>query len=239
MEDFLVSENSRRTKQCDEYHIFSHFLHFFTLFCEKIATASTIQPKIMYIIAMRLTLLKEIATILFGILEKSKEERCDIQWVTTSNLHPNNVLAKYESDLSFEPTEALSVKDGDILVRRIAPSYVNYLQEASPCGYIANNLIIIRATKRVDSKYLAYYLDKNITKIIKKAAKGTTLPTLTRQDLGEFEIILPNEKIQHIVGSLWFLEIEKIKLQEQLRDLENKKLHYLLNECIKKTEEQQ
>jgi restriction endonuclease S subunit len=188
---------------------------------------------------MKAILLKEVAKILFGIVEKSKEEHNDIQWVTTSNLLPNNVLAKYENNLSFEPSEILSVKDGDILIRRIAPSYVNYLQEASPGSYIANNLIIIRTIKRVNSKYLAYYLDKNITKIIKKAAKGTTLPTLTRQDLGEFEIILPSEKIQQLVGNLWFLEIEKIKLQEKLNDLESKKLHYLLNKFIKKTQEQQ
>jgi len=134
--------------------------------------------------------------------------------------------------------QSLFVKNGDILLRRIAPGYVNYLQEATPNSCIANNLIIIRAT-RVNSKYLAYYLDKNITKIIKKSAKGTVLPTLARQDLDEFEIVLPNEKTQHLVGNLWFLEIEKIKLQEKLRTLENKKLHYLLNKYVKKTEELQ
>jgi restriction endonuclease S subunit len=186
---------------------------------------------------MQTILLKEIATILFGIIEKSKREHSYIQWITTSNLLPNNVLAKYESELSLEPSETLSVKNGDILLRRIAPGYVNYLQEATPNSYIANNLIIVRATERVNSKYLAYYLDKNITKIIKKAAKGTVLPTLARQDLDEFEIILPSEKIQRLVGNLWFLEVEKIKLQEKLRTLENKKLHYLLNKCVKKTEE--
>ena len=191
----------------------------------------------MYIYNMQTILLKEIATILFGIIEKSKREHSYIQWITTSNLLPNNVLAKYESELSLEPSETLSVKNGDILLRRIAPGYVNYLQEATPNSYIANNLIIVRATERVNSKYLAYYLDKNITKIIKKAAKGTVLPTLARQDLDEFEIILPSEKIQRLVGNLWFLEVEKIKLQEKLRTLENKKLHYLLNKCVKKTEE--
>jgi len=184
-------------------------------------------------------LLKEIATINFGILETSSipEKDCKgIQWITTANLLPNNKIAKYEQNLSFKPSESLSVKSNDILIRRISPSYVNYLPETAPNCYVANNLIIVRATERVNSKYLAYYLGKNLTEIIKKAAKGTTLPTLARQDLAEFEIILPDRQKQDLLGELWFLEIEKIKLQEQLNNLEHKKLHYLLNMCIKQSE---
>jgi len=183
--------------------------------------------------------LKDIATINFGILEPtpiSEKEYKGIQWITTANLLPNNNIAKYEQDLSFKPCESLSVKNDDILIRRIAPGYVNYLQETVPNCYVANNLIVVRATELVNSKYLAYYLGQNLTKIIKKAAKGTVLPTLARQDLAEFEIILPDRQTQNLVGELWFLEMEKIKLQEQLKILENKKLHYLLSMCIKQAE---
>ncbi len=186
--------------------------------------------------------LKDIATINFGILEPvsiSEKEYEGIQWITTANLLPNNNIAKYEQNLSFKPCESLSVKSNDILIRRIAPGYVNYLQETVSNCYVANNLIVVRATELVNSKYLAYYLGKNLTKIIKKAAKGTVLPTLARQDLAEFEIILPDRQMQNLVGELWFLEMERIKLQEQLNILENKKLHYLLSMCIKQSENKQ
>jgi restriction endonuclease S subunit len=187
---------------------------------------------------MQIALLKDVAIINFGVLERSEREYKGVQWITTANLLSNNVLAKYEQNLSFKPFESLSVKSGDVLLRRITPSYVNYLQETVPNSYIANNLIIVRATERVDSKYLAYYLDKSLTRIIKKAAKGTVLPTLARQDLSEFEIILPSREVQHIVGNIWFLSMEKAKLQEKLNDLENRKLDYLLNECVKKMEDE-
>jgi restriction endonuclease S subunit len=191
---------------------------------------------------MKKTQLKYIAIIHFGILEAVpiiEREYGEIQWITTANLLPNNKIAKYEQNLSFKPCESLSVKSDDILIRRIAPGYVNYLQKTVPNCYAANNLIVVRATEHVNSKYLAYYLDQNLTKIIKKAAKGTVLPTLARQDLAEFEIILPSRHKQNFIGELWFLEIEKVKLQEQLKILENKKLRYLLSMCIKQSENKQ
>jgi len=183
-------------------------------------------------------LLKDIATINFGILLKSEKISGGVQWITTANLLPDNTLTGYEQGLCFQPTESLSVKNGDVLIRRVAPTYVNYIKECAPNCYAGNNLIIVRATERVHPMYLAYYLNNNIERIIKKAAKGTVLPTLARQDLGEFEIILPNNRIQHLVGNLWFLHVEKIKLEEKLRDLEIRKLHHLLDKCIKNTKEQ-
>ena len=181
--------------------------------------------------------MKNIATVTIGVLEKTAKVFDSILWITTANLLPNNTLAGYEYGLSYRPPISLLVKKGDILVRRIAPSYINYVQDIAPNTYIANNLIIIRANEgRVDPKYLAYYLDKNIEKIIKKAAKGTTLPTLTRQDLEDFEITVPDERTQYLIGHLWYLDAEKIKLQKELRDLESKKLYYILNGCTKKGE---
>jgi len=181
--------------------------------------------------------MKNIATVTIGVLEKTEKVFDSIRWVTTTNLLSHNTLAGYEYGLSYRPPISLLVKKDDIVVRRIAPSYVNYLQTVAPNSYIANNLIIIRAKAgRVDPKYLAYYLDKNIEKIIKKAAKGTTLPTLARQDLEEFEVIVPDERTQYLVGNIWYLYAEKINLQKELRDLESKKLYYVLNRCTKKGE---
>jgi restriction endonuclease S subunit len=172
--------------------------------------------------------LKEVATVFFGILEKTEKEAEGALWITASNLLPNNTFAGYDYGLPFAAVDSLSVKSGDILVRRISPGYINYLQEAAPNCYAANNLIIIRTNEKVDSKYLAYLLDQNISKIIKKAAKGTTLPTLTRQNLDEFEVEMLSLNAQRKVGNLWFLNIEKTKLHKRIVELESKKLHYLL-----------
>ena len=185
---------------------------------------------IRYNINMDKTLLKNIATITIGVLDKTDKVFSSVRWITTANLLPHNTLAGYEYGLSYRPSMLLLVQKSDILVRRIAPSYINYIQDIAPNAYIANNVIIIRPKEgQIDPKYLAYYLDKNIEKIIKKAAKGTTLPTLTRQDLEEFEITLPDERTQYLVGNIWYLDAEKIKLQKELRDLESKKLYYILN----------
>jgi restriction endonuclease S subunit len=180
------------------------------------------------------TLIKNIATVTIGVLDKTDKVFSSIRWITTANLLSHNTLAGYEYGLSYRPSISLLVQKGDILVRRIAPSYINYIQDIAPNAYIANNVIIIRPKEgQIDPKYLAYYLDKNIEKIIKKAAKGTTLPTLTRQDLEEFEITLPDERTQYLIGNLWYLENEKIKLYQELKNIENKKIYYLLNKCIK------
>jgi len=182
-------------------------------------------------------LLKNIASITMAVQEKTAKTFDSIRWVTPANLLPNNMLAGYEYGLSFKPSIPLLVKNGDIIVRRILPSYVNYIYDIAPNAYIANNLILIRAKNSINSRYLAYYLNRNIEKIIRKAAKGTTLPTLARQDLSEFEIIVPDERVQYLIGKLWYLEVEKKKLQEELKNLESKKLFYILNKCTQKTEE--
>jgi restriction endonuclease S subunit len=179
-------------------------------------------------------LLKNAATITIGVLEKAEKVYSSLLWITTANLLPNNTLGGYEYGLPYRPSRLLLIKKDDILIRRIAPSYINYVEDIAPNSYVANNLIIVRAMEgRVDPKYLAYYLDQNIGKIIKKAAKGTIQPTLTRQDLSEFEIILPDERTQCIIGNLWYLENEKIKLYEELKNTENKKIYYLLHKRIK------
>jgi len=186
-----------------------------------------------YNIDMDKILLKNATNLTIGVLEKTEQVFDSIRWITTANLLPYNTLGGYEYGLSYRPSMSLLIKKGDILVRRIAPSYINYIQDIAPNSYISNNLILIRAKEQVNPKYLAYYLDKNIEKIIKKAAKGTTLPTLTRQDLENFEITLPDERTQFLVGNIWYLENEKIKLYEELKNLENKRIYYLLNKCTK------
>lgn len=181
--------------------------------------------------------LKDIAEIRFSLVDKNNETSSNVKWITVSNLLPNNVMNGCDDSVAALADERLKIIQGDIIIRRIAPSYINLIDEIEEDCYAFNNLIIIRAQRLVDSFYLAYYLNTHIDIIIKKAAKGTVMPTLGRNDLEEYEVALPDMASQKALGKLWYLSIERKKIAERIYELDNKKMKYLLRQYIKSAED--
>ena len=181
--------------------------------------------------------LKDMAEIRFSLVDKNNETSSNVKWITVSNLLPNNVINGCDDSVTALADERLKIIQGDIIIRRIAPSYINLIDEIEEDCYAFNNLIIIRAQRLVDSFYLAYYLNTHIDIVIKKAAKGTVMPTLGRNDLEEYEVALPDMASQKALGKLWYLSIERKKITERLHELDNKKMKYLLRQYIKSAED--
>jgi len=181
--------------------------------------------------------LKDIAEIRFSLVDKNSDISSDARWITVSNLLPNNVIDGCDDSISALADERLKVLQGDIIIRRIAPSYVNLIDEIDEECYAFNNLIIIRAQRLVDSFYLAYYLNSHINIIIKKASKGTVMPTLGRKDLEEYEVALPDMASQKALGKLWYLSIQRKKITERLHELDNNRMKFLLRQYIRNAED--
>jgi hypothetical protein len=178
--------------------------------------------------------LKEVADIKFCIVSNSKESQktVKLRWLTVSNLLADNIVNEITESEKYFKDDSLLIRTGDIIIKRIQPSFVNYIDTNMPDTYAYNNLIVVRA-KGIDAKYLAAVLNYEIKEISLNSSKGAVMPSIGRNELDHFAIpILPARK-QKRIGEIWHKSIEKKKMAIRLAELENIKENYLINEYIK------
>lgn len=185
---------------------------------------------------MERVLLKEIADVKLCIVSSSKKKECEevAKWITLASLLPFNGMGELMLSSEYCPEEDLRVKNHDIIMRRVAPTGVNYIEEDIN-AYVYNNLFIIRATEMVSADYLAAYLDKNVEDFVKGLARGTVALSIGRKDLMEMEIFLPDVKTQNAIGAYWLTYNAKKRLENKLSQLEQIKNREIFNIVLKKT----
>lgn len=175
--------------------------------------------------------LKNIAEIKFCLSVTSKDEfENKRRIVTPSSFFENNVLVGIVEDDKLKISEDMKISKGDIIIKRIGPSFVNYIDCIDDDIYAGGNLIIVRA-KEVNEKYLAFMLNESVKKIVASLV-GTKMPAIGRNDLEDVEIPLLSSRQQIAIGEVWFNSIELKKLKQQLYELENEKLKQQLMNYI-------
>ncbi len=175
--------------------------------------------------------LKDVATIQLCIVAPSKEKESKSLWLTAGNLQINNTITQIDLDDRYKIDEKLEVRNEDIIIKRINPLFINYVENITDSVYATNNLFIVRA-KNIDSSYLAFVLNNCIEQFSNKMSFGSAIPSLGRRELGEIEIpILPlNEQAN--IGRLWLLAAKKNILRNRLTELEQQKYNYMLSKYI-------
>lgn len=170
---------------------------------------------------MREVLLQEIADIKICTVGNSKktEDRLPANWIVTSSLLPYNQIGELLLSSEYKVDEEIKAKSGDILIRRLSPTEVNYL-ESDMEAYIYNNIVIVRANENVSSAYLASYLDAHLEDFVKMRSSGAIVMAIGKKDLSEMTIEVPDLETQKAIGNLWLLYNEKKRLQEKLTKLE-------------------
>ena len=167
--------------------------------------------------------------------------------VTPSRAKPSNVPAKWlvcanfmaDNEVDFSPTANFVMPDvewllnqNDIVIKRISPAYVNYI-DFNPDGvYCGNNLIIVTPGEEVEAKYLAMILNEKIGELSKESSIGAVMKSISRNDLESLEIPMPDERKRQIVGELWYKGIEIKKKRIRLAELENQRTNYLIKKSI-------
>ena len=177
--------------------------------------------------------LKEVSEIKFCLSSNAKESLDieNVKMITPSNLLENNTILELIDNDKYIIDKNSQIINQDIIIKRISPSFINYIDQIENDVYGAGNLIIIRC-RGIYPKYLAYLLNINIKKII-DSYSGSSIPSIGRKDIEEFEIInIPFEE-QKYIGNLWFLNLELSKMKQKLLELEKEKTNTLLKEYIK------
>ena len=175
-------------------------------------------------------LLKEIAEIIFSFPDKGANVTAD--WIYPAFLQEENVITEIKTEYELKTNPSCRIEVGDVIVKRIQPQFVNYISEKID-AYIGQNLVIVRGKCCVDSKYLAYILERDLSKLYKDTA-GAILTAINRKCFDEFDVgDLPPIEKQKAIGELWWLEKERKKLYQQLFIKEKQQLEYRLKNLVK------
>lgn len=172
--------------------------------------------------------LKDIAKIKFCLAQRGVSDQ-KYKTLTPIKLLDNNVIDGFIYDDKVRADDDTKICSGDIIIKRISPSFVNYIDKIDDDIYASGNLIIISAIS-VDPKYLAYILNQEIPKIT-QSLSGAKIPAIGRSNLEEIQVpILPIEK-QKVIGELWQKSIELYKLKNKLNELELSKIKSILGKA--------
>lgn len=166
--------------------------------------------------------LSDVAEIKFCSVTPSrmKMQKEPTKWLSCSNFILDNAIVGTPTLVNYAPDENFAIHANDIVIKRITPSYVNYIAEIDDDLYAGNNLIVVTAHREIHGKYLAMVLNERISSISESSSIGAVMKSVSRPDLEKIKIpVLPYEK-QAQIGEIWFLNIELKKMKNQLTELE-------------------
>ena len=178
--------------------------------------------------------LSEIAEIKFCVVSpgRTKTQETPTMWLQCANFLRNNTVIYEATATNYVPDEELLIKKDDIVVKRISPMFVNYIDYIPNEMYAGNNLIVITPKQEVYSKYLAMQLNERIESLSESSSVGAVMKSVSRQHLEEVMIpLLPYEK-QILVGDLWYSGIELEKMKSRLTELESQKRNYQIKKYV-------
>ena len=178
--------------------------------------------------------LAEIAEIKFCVVSpgRTKTQETPTMWLQCANFLRNNIVIYEATATNYVPDEELLIKKDDIVVKRISPMFVNYIDYIPDEMYAGNNLIVITPKQEVYSKYLAMQLNERIESLSESSSVGAVMKSVSRQHLEKVMIpLLPYEK-QILVGDLWYSGIELEKMKSRLAELESQKRNYQIKKYV-------
>ena len=181
-------------------------------------------------------LLRDVSEIIFAFPEKGMAEYNNVAYFANAiSFRENNIVSDLKQESEFLPDERLRPHAGDIIIRRVQPTFVNYI-DVDANYYLGQNLIIIRPhPDLILGKYLAFVIEDKIERLHGDTA-GSLIPSLKRKDLECFDIGDPPPlQKQNGIGELWWLHKEKAKLQTQLTEVQTKYIKSLLSKIVEET----
>ena len=163
---------------------------------------------------------------------RTKTQESPTMWLQCANFLRNNTVTGDATVTNYVPDDELLIKKEDIVVKRISPMFVNYIDYIPDEMYAGNNLIVITSKQEVYSKYLAMVLNEKIETLSESSSVGAVMKSVSRQHLEDVIIpLLPYEK-QILVGDLWYDGIELEKMRTRLAELESIKRNYQIKKYV-------
>jgi len=180
--------------------------------------------------------LGDIAEIFTGIPEEKKKDKKEYEYffIQPSHLNDNNKLSEFDLVGRNKPiNEKALVKKGDILIKRLSPSSINLVMDNYKNTYVTSNIMIVRCNEKIISDYLAAILEvQGLRTLHHHTKRGVTVQTISKKELSNINIPLPDIKTQKILGEMWLLNKTKQKLLNDWTIKENDFIKSLFNTIL-------
>ena len=163
---------------------------------------------------------------------RSKQQNTPSKWFVCSNFLADNEVANDPTVNYVVPDDERILRKDDIVVKRITPTFVNYIYFEPDEIYCGNNLIIVSPVLREDGKYLAMFLNQKIGELSRESSIGAVMKSISRNDLESLEVPYPDKTKRQMIGELWYKGIELKKYRIRLAELENLHTNYLIEKSI-------
>lgn len=149
-----------------------------------------------------------------------------------ADLLKNNTIAPSLKELPVAPDAECLIRAGDILIKRISPTFVNYVDEVSEETYAGNNLIVVTPGPTVYPRYVAMLLNERIQTLSESDSIGAVMKSVSRPALESFGIPwIPYDR-QMVLGDLWYQGIELEKMKAHLAERETVKRNLQIKEYL-------
>ena len=130
----------------------------------------------------------------------------------------NDVIVQYRSD---ELSEKLRLSSGDIIVKRLNPSFVHVVAEESAGMAVSQNLLVVRPYSALDPYYLGYMLEQKeiIGQVEHVTGSAAAIKAVSIKKLADIKIpVIPLDE-QRKVGEIWKLSRKrKLLLSKYMKE---------------------
>lgn len=171
------------------------------------------------------TKLEQIAEVIIGINEArgKKSGVFTYRIVTPADLDDSNDFERLESvNLETEVGDHNLVRRGDLLIKRVSPNFVTLVTGEVSNVVASSNMLIIRCCQSVVPAFLAGYLELRGLEALKHyTERGMIMHSVSKKELNEFMIPLPDMETQKVLGELWLLNKRKRDLLSRLSERES------------------
>ena len=143
----------------------------------------------------------------------------------------NDVIIQYRSD---EISEKLLLSSGDILVKRLNPSFVHVVAEDSVGIAASQNLLVVRPSGEVDPFYLGYLLEQKeiIGQVEHVTGSAAAIKAVSVKKLADIIVpIIPLEQ-QRKVGEIWKLSRKRKQLLNEYMEENDRLVSMLASQII-------
>ena len=122
---------------------------------------------------------------------RSKQQTAPSRWLVCANFLADNDVVNKPTVNNVVPDDEWALNKHDIVVKRITPTFVNYIDFEPGEVFCGNNLIIVTPNLKGDAKYLAMFLNEKIRELSKASSIGAVMKSISRYDLESLEVPYP------------------------------------------------
>lgn len=176
-----------------------------------------------------------IAEIIPGLTGFEAEGPFKYQVIQPNNLTDTGALEGVTSQFRADPLpEKQQLIPGDILIKRLNPSFVYQVHASTASLTFSQNMFAIRPREGINSSYLAFLLEQPdvLGEIMHVTGKAAVVKAISAKMLNDVEVPVPSMETQQKIGKMWELFRKRRQLLREYLAENEKMESYLASKIL-------